>query len=140
MPMHLEFIDYYIKHSNGTQAYLNSNPNVTYKSAKELASRLLKQPLIIERVEQEQERLALIYDISKESIIRELTDTAEEAKNLGRYGEYSKMKDMIIKMFGFYESTKVDVTSGGDKFNIIFDLNIDKKKNDDDDWKNNPIK
>lgn len=126
-PAHEKFCQHYSEYGNATQAYLYAFPSVTYKSARELGSNLLTNIDIAERIDCLKEEFAVQYNQTKEGTIRDLIQSAEEAKAQGQFTAYAKLREMIIKMTGFYMAEKVDVTSQGQK--IVINLNL----NDDDD-------
>lgn len=127
-PAHDKFCEYYAEHGNATMAYLHANPKVKYNTAKTNGTELLTITDIIDRVDQIKEVTALKYNQTKESTIRDLIASAEEAKEAGQFAAYSKMREMIIKMCGFYTPKKVDVTSNGESivFNYIKPTKEDK--------------
>jgi len=122
---HIRFIEHYIMYGNATQAYLVAYPNTTYTSAKADGWMLLQEPLIKDELEDRREKLAIANQITKTDIINELVDSAYLAKSDGKYNDYAKMKDMIIKMFGYYEADKVEHL--GMPISITLNLNEDEE-------------
>lgn len=127
----LKFILHYVEYGNATQAYLQATPNpITYASAKQQGYMMLKDPEVIEAIEQKKEELSLQASISKEKMVRELTFTAEQAKNVGDFKAYANMKNMIIKMFGYYEPEKIQ-HSGEQNITLIKINEVKKEDNTD---------
>lgn len=122
-PAHEKFCQHYSEYGNATQAYLFAWPNVKYGTAKTEGSEMLTKPDIAERIDQLKEEFAVQYKQTKEGTIRDLIQSAEEAKTAGQFSAYAKLREMIIKMCGLSEPSKIDVTSGGEKINIILNLN-----------------
>jgi phage terminase small subunit len=112
-PTHEKFAQHYAHYGVATQAYMFAFPNAKYKTARELGMRLLKRPEVIEKIEQLKEEFATKYNQSKEGTIRDLIDSAEQAKEFGQFAAYAKMRDMIIKMCGFYEPDKQEIVHKG---------------------------
>ena len=106
---HEKFCNVYCELLNGTQSYLSVYPNATYGSAAANASRLLKVDNVKERIAEIQERFAVRTKQDKNKTVRDLLIVAEEARLGERYGEYAKLRDMVIKLCGFYEPEKVEV-------------------------------
>ena len=118
-PAHEKFCQHYAEYSNATQAYLFAFSKVTYKSARELGSNLLTNVDIKERIEQLKEEFAVEYNQTKDGTIRDLIQTAEEAKAQGQFSAYAKLREMIIKMCGFYEAEKQEITHKGLTINYV---------------------
>jgi hypothetical protein len=107
-PLHDKFCQHYAEYGNATQAYLFAFPNVKYGTAKTEGNELLTKPDIKEKIDQLKEEFAVEYRQTKEGTIRDLIQTAEEAKAQGQFSAYAKLRDMIIKMCGFYEPEKIE--------------------------------
>lgn len=105
---HIKFAQHYAENGNATQAYLFAFPGVAYTSAKTEGQRLLTYPFIIDQIEQYKEELSIKFDVTKEKMMKELTEVAEEARISGNLNAFSKMKEMIIKMCGLYAPEKVE--------------------------------
>lgn len=105
------FCNEYALTSNATQSYLKANPNVTYDTAKTLGSRLFTKVYISERIAQIKEADAVQWNQTKDGTIKDLINTAEEAKAAGQFSAYAKLREMVIKIVGFYEPEKIDVRS-----------------------------
>lgn len=131
-PAHEAFCQHYAEFGNATQAYLHAFPSVKYNTAKAEGPRLTAIPSIIERIEHIKEEFAVSVQQSKEKTIQALILSGEEAKKAGQFSAYAKLRDMIIKMCGFYEPDKVDITSAGEKITINLDLSKPKDKKDGD--------
>lgn len=128
------FCQHYAQYGNATQAYLSAYPKVVYTTAKAEGPKKTAIPCIAERIEAIKEEFAVSIQQTKERTVEALILSAEEAKAAGQFNAYAKMRDMIIKMCGFYEPNKIDVTSQGDKITINLDLTA--KKEDDRDKPN----
>jgi len=112
-PAHDKFCQHYAEYGNATQAYLFAFPKVTYGSARELGARMLSVDEIAEKIEQIKEEFAVEYKQSKDGTIRDLINSAEEAKAQGQFSAYAKLREMIIKMCGFYAPEKSEITHKG---------------------------
>lgn len=135
-PAHEVFCQHYAEHGNATMAYLQSHPNVKYNTAKADGPKLTAIPSIQERIEQIKEEFALSVQQSKEKTIQALIQSGEEAKLAGQFSAYAKLRDMVIKMCGFYEPDRVDITSAGERITINLDLSSNKDKKDNGDKPN----
>ena len=120
------FCQHFAEYGNATLAYQYAY-GTTYNSARTNASRKLTDDNIKLRVQEIKEHFATMISQSKDKTIKDLLDAAEEAKMLNRFADYAKLRDMVIKMCGFYEPVKTDVTSGGEKITIKLDLGTDKE-------------
>lgn len=112
-----KFAAHYAEYGNATRAYLYVNPKATYGTARTEGSEWLTKPNIIDLIQQKKDEFNEKFMHSKEKTIQELLLTAEEAKEAGNYNAYGKLREMIIKMNGFYEADKVEL-SGGYTINI----------------------
>jgi len=121
---HEKFCIEYCKLLHANLAYCAVYPNSAYNSSFGNSSRLLKKPRIQERIAEIQEKFAATVKQDKNKTVSDLLETAEQARADGRYGDYAKLRDMVIKMCGFYEAEKVDVDIKG------FTLNYIKPKKD----------
>ncbi len=110
-PSHEKFCQHYSEYGNATQAFLFAWPKVTYNTAKAHGYELLQNVAIKERIEQLKEEFAVEYKQTKDGTIRDLIQTAEEAKAQGQFSAYAKLREMIIRMCGFYEPDKLEVKS-----------------------------
>lgn len=126
-PVLLEkFCQHYSQYENRTQAYLFARGDkridkngVTYDSAKELGHRMMQVPEVKERIAQIQEELAVQYNQTKDNNIRDLINSAEEAKAQGQFGAYAKLRDMVIRLCGLYPSDKQEITHKLITFNYV---------------------
>ena len=125
-PAHCKFCEHYAEYSNATQAYLFAFPGTKYGSAKTLGSALLTNVDISEKIAELKEEFECQFRQDKDRTIRDLILSAEEAKAIGEWATYTKLRDMIAKMSGFYE-TKVDITSKGEKISIELNLGDDEQ-------------
>ena len=125
-PAHHKFCEHYAEYSNATQAYLFAFPGVKYGTAKTEGSKMLTNPDISERIEQLKEEFECQFRQDKDRTIRDLIISAEEAKKIGEWAAYTKLRDMVAKISKFYE-TKVDITSGGEKISIELNLGDDEQ-------------
>ncbi len=116
-PAHEKFCQHYTEYGNATQAYLFAWPKVAYGTARTEGSEMLTKPDIMSRIEQLKEEFAVQYNQTKDGTIRDLIETAEQAKAQGQFSAYAKLRDMIIKMTGFYEPEKIH-HSGGMNLNL----------------------
>ena len=128
-PAHEAFCQHYAEHGNATMAYLFAYPKVTYGTAKTEGCKLLTIPNIEERVTHLKEEFAVSIQQTKERTVEALISSAEEAKIAGQFAAYAKMRDMIIKMCGFYEPEKVQVETK--IWNVGFDTSDDNKEEED---------
>lgn len=106
---HEKFCQVYCEIMNGTQAYLSVYPNAAYASASANACRLLKVEKIKVRILELQESLAAHSKQDKNRTIVELLKVSEEARAEGKYNEYARLRDMVVKMVGYYEPEKLEV-------------------------------
>lgn len=105
------FAKHYATYGVGVHAYLSAFEGVSYEVAKTEASKLLTNPHIKDLVQRYKADLAVKFDVTKEKMVRDLTETAELAKENKQFIAYAKMKDQIIKMFGFYAPDKIEQTT-----------------------------
>ena len=122
---HEKFCQVFSEVNNGRVAFMAAWPDSKFSSSSELASRLLKTVEIQERIEQIKEEITARYILDKDKTIIDLIKSAEEAKEAGQFGAYGKLREMVIKIQGLYAENKVDITTGGQKFNINLNLNTD---------------
>ena len=101
----------YSKHGNATQAYHKAKPLTTYDTCRTSGSLTYAKLHIKERIQFLIDEFAANVHQSKESTINDLIRSAEEAKAAGQFSAYAKIRDMIIKMCGFYAPEKVEVES-----------------------------
>jgi hypothetical protein len=113
-----KFAQHYAENGNATMAYLFAYPNVTYDSARELGSNLLAREDVKLLIEQYKEELSIKFSVTKEKMMKELIEVAEEARQAGNLNAFSKMKEMIIKMCGFYAPEKIE-HSGNQPITVI---------------------
>ena len=113
------FCNEYALTSNATQSYLKAHVNASYNTARTEGSRLLAKPSIGERIAQIKEADAVQWKQTKDGTIKDLINTAEEAKEAGQFSAYAKMREMVIKIVGFYEPEKIDVRSQQTVINYI---------------------
>lgn len=122
---HEKFAQHYSVYGNSTRAYMQAYPNVAYGTAKTEGSRLLTNVHIQELIQKYKEEFNEKYMHSKEVMIKELENTANEAKALGNYQAYLKAKEMIIKLLDINPQSKLDITSMGKQINISLNLTDD---------------
>ena len=103
-----KFGRHYADYGNGRQAFMYAWPKSNFNSASELASRLLKRVEIYDRIQQHREQISVEFNQTKEGTIRDLIVAAEEAKRAFQFAAYAKIRDMVIKLCGFYEPDKVE--------------------------------
>jgi hypothetical protein len=115
---HIKFAQHYAENGNASQAYLFAYPGVTYGSARELGSNLLTNVDVQALIDQYKEELSIKFSVTKEKMMKELIEVAEEARVAGNLNAFSKMKEMIIKMCGFYAPEKIEHT-GNQPITII---------------------
>ena len=129
-PLHEKFCQHYAEYGNATQAYLFAWPKVAYSSAKSEGCEMAAKPYIKERIEQIKEEFAVQYNQTKAGTVRDLINAAEEATAMGQFPAYAKLREMVIKMCGFYEPDKIEVSGS-----IDFELKVpgvDKPQSTDD--------
>ncbi len=133
--------------NNGKQAYLKVFPTASNETAKVNATKILQTPEIVEYVDKKQEKIRMkaekehgvtrekmIKDqLDKKSIMSDLFELASKEKlseaenekfkrlsSLIKTSDINKTDELLIKMLGFFESEKIDITSDGDKVKNIF--------------------
>lgn len=124
-PVHEKFCQHYCEYGNATVAYLyafgskadGDKNGVVYSTAKSHGPALLQNAAILERVEQLKEEFAAQFKQTKENTVRDLINAAEEAKALGQFQAYAKLREMVIKLHGLYEPDKIE-------HKIEYDLNV----------------
>lgn len=129
---HMKFIQHYIKYNNAAQAYIHAYPNVTYTTAINEGSKLVKGNLIKDELQKERERLAVINHIDKNDLLEKYIIVAEEAREAKNYAAFAKISDMINKMTGQYMAEKIE--HSGDMGVTVIKLTEvmkPKKKNED---------
>ncbi len=107
-PEWVKFCTHYVEYGNATQSYLYAYPNSSYAAARTDGSRLLTNADIAEYVEQLTEEFNTQYKQDKRKTVRDLIQAAEEAKAMAQFPAYAKLREMIIKMEGFYEPDKIE--------------------------------
>jgi len=115
-PVHEKYCQHYAEYGNATVAYLyafgskaDGNKNgVAYSTAKSEGSKLLTNPNILERIEQLKEEFSAQFKQTKENTVRDLVQSAEEAKAQGQFSAYAKLRDMVIRLYGLYEPDKYE--------------------------------
>lgn len=107
-PAYEKFCQHYAEYANATQAYLFAFPNIKYSTAGTEGPKLLGNPAIKERIEQLQDEFKTQYKQTKEGTIRDLINAAEEAKKAFQFPAYAKLREMVIKMCGFYEPDRIE--------------------------------
>lgn len=117
---HEKFCQHYSEYDCARQAFMYAWPQTKFSSAGELASRMLKNVEILERIEHIKEEFAVQYRQTREGNVRDLINTAEEAKAQGQYSAYAKLREMVLRMAGLQDPIKED-NSKDDK-TIILDL------------------
>lgn len=118
----IKFCEHYAFKTNATQAYLLAFPDCAYNTAKTEGNKLLTKPDILAEINRQKEILADKYDISKETMIKEIKRKLSEID----YDDFNnptwaKLIDMLNKMGGHY-TQKVDITSGGNPISINLKL------------------
>lgn len=118
----IKFCEHYAFKTNATQAYLLAYPDCAYNTAKTEGNKFLTNPNILAEIDRQKEILANKYDISKESMIKEIKRKLEQMDgDQFNNPTYAKLLDMLNKMGGHY-TQKIDVTSGGNPININLKL------------------
>ena len=117
-----KFAAHYIENGNCTRAYMFAFPKATYGTAKTKGCQLLAEDNIKEIIEAAREEFNEKFMHSKQKTVQELIEAAEEAKADGQFNSYAKIRDMVIKLLGFYEPDKLQI-----------DSNINVKFGDEDD-------
>lgn len=90
-------IEYIKKLSNGTQAYLAVNPNVTYYSAAVASNRLLKNNKIQNRIKQLKDELREQQDIELSQIIHSLTNVYQACMKGRKVTRWDKKEKKLIE-------------------------------------------
>ena len=122
-PAHTKFVEHFCLHSNATQAYLYAYPKVTYKSASQLGSLLLVNLEIQELIAINKEKLAMKFNISKETLISDLLDIKNDQKKADTRSAIQAIKT-IGELLGFFQQ-KIDITSKDEKIKINLNLGLD---------------
>lgn len=125
---HRAFIQHYIKYNNAVQAYIHAYPNATYSTALKESSRLLKADLVMEELNNEKEKLAIINHIDKNDLLEKYMIVAEEAREAKNYAAFAKISDMINKMTGQYVAQKIE-HSGDMGVSVIKLTEVIKREN-----------
>lgn len=125
-PEEEKFCRHYADYGNGRQAFMYAWPKSNFNSASELASRLLKRVEIDARIQQHREEVAVQFNQTKDGTIRELIIAAEEAKKAFQFGAYASIRNMVIKLLGYYEPDKHE-------HKISFDLEIPGTESEEQD-------
>ena len=105
-----KFATHYAEFSNATRAYLYANPKAAYSTARVEGCKYLAHPNIAQLIESKQAEFNEKFMHSKEKTIQELIQTAEQAKKANQFGAYGKLREMVIKICGFYEPEKIEQT------------------------------
>lgn len=124
-PAHDKFCVTYANTGNATASYLAAFPNVTYGSARELGSNLLTNVDIQDKISILKEEYKVKFDLDRERTERDLITAAEEAKSAGQFSAYAKLRDMVIKIRGFYAPDKVE-HSGNLPITVIKTIEVKK--------------
>ena len=103
-----KFCQHYSEHTNATQAYLFAFPEAKYSTANTEGPQFLLKPRISERILQLKEEFILKYGQTKDKTIKDLINAAEMALKESQYAAYAKLREMIIRMQGFYEPDKIE--------------------------------
>lgn len=127
---HEKFCQFYSEFGNGRQAFMYAWPETKFSSAGELSSKILKKVEILERIEQIKEEFKTKYHQDKDKTIRDLIDSAEQAKEQMAWTTYAKLREMVIKMKGFYEPEKIE-HSGEVQFNLHIP-GVDEEQEEED--------
>jgi|SRR3989304_5950987 len=119
------FIEEYLNNGgNATTAYLTVYQDVTYGTAKTEGNKLITRPDVQLEIAAKRAVLAQKNLITRQQMIEDLNSSAEEAKQAGQYAAYAKMREMIIKIYGYYAPDKVQVSNLNLELKFP-DMNID---------------
>lgn len=118
-PAQIKFCQKYIDTSNATISWMHSHPDANYSTAKSEGCKILNNPDVKSYIDQLKEEMATTFKQTKDGTIKDLIISAEEAKEAKQFSAYAKIREMIIKMVGFYEPDKLDVTTNGEGINKI---------------------
>lgn len=130
-PAHEKFCQMYADTGNATASYLHAFSGVTYGSARELGSNLLTNVDIQDRISTFSEENKAKYDFDKDKTIRDLIKAAEEAKEQMQWSAYAKLREMVIKMKGYYAPEEIK-HSGDIDINLnIPGINKDNEEKED---------
>lgn len=113
-----KFCQEYVKLGNGTQAYINAG--YSEKGAEVSASQLLRNPKVIERVEELKKEAQKEFKIDRKFLFDGYMELINKHKDLTpavAKGSY----DSIAKMFGLNEADKVELTGKIEGFKIVLD-------------------
>ena len=94
----------YLIDLNGTQAAIRSG--YSKKTAKEIAYELLTKPHIQDEIAQLQAEVAKNTSITIDSVVKGISEIANEAKGSGDLSNALKSLDMLMKHLGGYDKDK----------------------------------
>ncbi len=104
---HKKFADEYLTNGfNATKAYLAVYKDVKQESAEALSSKLLSNIKVEEYIKASQLVLSKKYEITKESLIKDLADIKEAQKENNATAAI-KAIEVISKMLGLFEPDKI---------------------------------
>lgn len=128
-PAHERFCQAYADTGNATYSYGQAFSGSAYGTCRTEGSAMLTKPDIKERIEQLVEEYKVKYDYDKDKTVRELIIAAEEARAQMQWAPFAKLREMVIKMRGYYEAEKVE-HSGEIKSNVVVNYIVPKKENE----------
>ena len=133
--------------NNAKKAYLKVYPDAADSTARVNSCNILKLPVIEEyiskKMDKEREKVEKAHGVTREKLIKDQLDKKSimadlfelaskeklsEAENekfkrlssLIKTSDINKSDELLIKMLGFFESEKIDITSDGEKVKNIF--------------------
>jgi len=107
-----KFVDCFIRH-NGNLRTSAIEAGYSEKGAARAAFRLLKKSRVKEAIDACKARLAAENNYTRERMAKELQDIIRDA-SMGEYPNYAavlKAKEMLCKMFGFFEPEKQEINN-----------------------------
>lgn len=112
---HELFCNYYVNSGNQVKSYMQVFTGCTYDSAKSQGHMLYKRPEIKARVAELKDEITAElkeqYKQTREQTIKDLLTASEEAKAAGAFAAYAKLREMIIRMCGFYAPDEVNINN-----------------------------
>lgn len=128
-PKQEAFLDGLIKGKSQRQAYIDAYPesaNWKKESVDSVSSRLLNDNVkVLSRYREKQEEARAAAAISRDAIISELREIGFANIDLDKVSVKDKIKalELLVKIFGFEEAQKIDITST-EKNQIIKHLHL----------------
>lgn len=108
-PKQSKFIDEYLTNGfNATKA--SESAGYSGKTAREQGARLLSNVIIQDAIKLRQAPIAKKYEITRESLLKEIEDAQRMAQDLGKPDVVMKGVDLKAKMLGLNEPKKIEMS------------------------------